>query len=302
MMLQIGVGYAPRTLRVLQTQPSQGLMLVVASDDAPLEVSATSMMIEVAAPSAHAGTYPLSLAELVRGPVCLVPPVIQDLEGALTVEPGLWAYDAAQGAATITRQWLTGGTVVKGATGLSFAPVAGTAAQDIVLAETIRQNGIETSSLSAPFTLPAQAAPEPAAVVLNVTDDAKLALTLDRTSTASVEVIEPQAYAGTYTIATDQLSAGPLWLVAARIEGTAQVGSQLGVACPGLCIGDSDAGPVSVKSQWLRNGAPIPNATTATYQVASADAGCTIAFLETATDRNGTRERLSNQIAIGGTL
>ncbi|MDO5371747.1 hypothetical protein, partial [Paracoccus sp. (in: a-proteobacteria)] len=69
MMLQIGVGYAPRTLRALQTQPAQGLMVMVASDDAAVPVHATARTIEVASPSVHAGRYPLAMADLARGPV-----------------------------------------------------------------------------------------------------------------------------------------------------------------------------------------------------------------------------------------
>lgn len=299
MMLQIGVGFAPQTLRALQSQPAQGLMLVVMTDDAPQQVTATSMMIDVAAPSPHAGRYPLSLTDLVRGPVCLVPPSIRQADGVLTVEPGLWAYDGARGTATVTRQWMAGGAVADKATGLTFAPVPGATAQDIVLAETVRQNGVETSVLSAAFTLPAAPLPEPA--TLNVASDATLELVFEGTGQAKVQVIEPEVYAGQYTIATTDLKNGPVWLKAARIEGTAQVGSQLSVLHRGLAAGDGDAGPVTVKGQWQRNGAPIAGATGDTYQVQPADAGRRIAFLETASDSRGARSQLSNEIAIGGT-
>lgn len=302
MMVQIGVGLGPRVLRAPQMQPAQGLLVVVASGDRSVTVNATDMTIEVLAPSPHAGRYPLALADLARGPVCLVAPAIRDLDGTLTVEPGLWAHDAALGAATITRQWLIGGAIVADATGLSFTPDAGAVPQDIVLAETVHQNGTGTSSLSAPFILPPHVLPEPVPAMLNVKDDATLELALGSAETATVEVIEPQAHAGRHLIAAAPLAAGPSWLAPARIEGSAQIGSRISLACRGLCIGASDAGPVSVTGQWQRDGIPIPGAIAETYQVQAADAGGRIGFLETATDRHGTRRQSSNEIAIGGSL
>lgn len=299
MMLQIGVGYGPRTLRAPQAQPTQGLMLVVASDDAAVEVSAKSMVVEVAAPSAHAGTYPLSLTELARGPVCLALPTVTNTKGTLNVEPGLWAYDAARGTAAVTRQWLSNGTVVKGATGLSFVPTPGTIAQSIVLAETILQNGIETGASSKPHVLPAVTTPVEAAG-LNVGGDARLSLVTDQAGAAKVQIIEPEAYAGSHAITAAQFKDGPLWLVPAKIEGTAQAGSELRVLYRGLAVGDADAGPVTVSGQWQRDGAVIAGAVAETYQVQATDAGHRIGFVETATDKRGTRRQLSNEIAIGG--
>lgn len=304
MMVQIGLGLAPSTLRALPTQqPAQGLTVVVASDDKAVTVSATAMTIQVAPPSTHAGSYPLVLADLARGPVCLVAPAIRasagTLAGTLTVEPGLWAYDAARGATTITRQWRVDGTAVQEATGLTFEPVATDAAQAIVVAETVRQDGVETASLSESFTLPAMTAPE--AARLAVTSDARLEIVADSSDTAKVEVTEPAIYAGDYTILAAELKNGPLWLASARIQGSGQVGSQLSVMHRGLYVSDADAGPVALQGQWQRDGAPIPDATAETYDVQAADAGGRIGFLETATDSHGTRPQLSNEIAIGGT-
>ena len=298
MMVQIGVGLAPRAPHALQKQPVQGLTLAVASDDQSVAVKATAMTIEVSAPSVHAGSYPLVLADLARGPVCLVAPVIRNTEGTLAVEPGLWAYDASRGEATIARQWLANGKVVENATGLTFAPVATNAAQDIVLVETVRQNGLGTSRMSAPLAVPALA-PEPAR--LNVAGDARVELVLDPAAAARVEIIQPAAYAGTHAIAAAQVKNGPLWLVAARIQGTGQVGGQLTIAYRGLHVSDGAAGPVSLQGQWQRDGAPIPGAIAETYQVQAADAGRRIGFLEIATDRNGATRQMSNEIAIGGT-
>lgn len=299
MMLQIGVGYMARPLRPLQTQPAQGLTVVVSSNDEQLEVSATSITITVPAPSAHAGTYPLVLADLARGPVCLAAPSIRDANGTLTAEPGLWACDASRGATTIARQWLVDKAAVENATGLSFVPVPAAAAQEIVLAETVRQNGAETSGLSEVFTLPAKAAPE--ATGLSVTADATLSLVADPDGTVQVEIVEPKIYAGSHTIAAARMATGPVWLVPARIQGTAQPGSQLSILYRGLCVSDAEGGPVILQGQWQRGGSPIPGATGETYQVVAADAGRKIAFLETATNSRGARPQLSNEIAIGGT-
>lgn len=298
MMLQIGVGFAPQTLRALQSQPAQGLMLVVMSDDAPQQVTASSMMIDVAAPSPHAGRYPLSLADLVRGPVCLVAPAIRQAEGVLTVEPGLWAFDGARGAATVTRQWMSGGTVVDKATGTTLAPVPGLEPQEIVVAETVRQNGIETSMMSQAVVLPAMDLPKPAR--LSVASDATLGLMVEGKAVARVAVIEPKAYAGEYDIDPARLQTGPLWMKPALIGGSDQVGGSLTLQHRGLAVGDSEAGPVAVAGQWQRSGTPIAGATGDAYRVQSADAGHKIGYLETATDRRGVRRQLSNEIAIGG--
>lgn len=313
MMLQIGVGYAPRALRALQTQPAQGLMLAVVSDNEPVAVSATAVTIQVAAPSAHAGTFSLSLTDLMRGPVCLVAPAITETGGTLNVASGLWAYEVSLGAATVTRQWLTGGTAVKGATGLSFTPATAAVAQTVICAETVRQNGVETSCISAPFVLQAATLPQPEPepepqpqpaepARLSVSGNATLELVADPAGSATVEVIEPAVYAGSYTIAAARLQEGPLWLVPARIQGTAQPGSQLSLVHRGLHVSDSGAGPVSLQGQWQRDGAAIEGAVADTYAVQASDAGCRIAFLETATDSHGARRQLSNEIAIGGTL
>ena len=120
MMLQIGVGYAPRAPRALQAQPAQGLLVAVASDNVSVTVNPVALTVEVAAPSPHAGSYLLALAELARGPVCLVAPAIRDGDDGLAAEPGLWACDAARGPVVLARQWLANGTVIADAEGLSL--------------------------------------------------------------------------------------------------------------------------------------------------------------------------------------
>lgn len=292
MMLQVGVGYGARTLRALQTQPAQGLMLVVASDDAAVAVHATAMTIEVAGPSVHAGSYPLALADLARGPVCLVRPVIREVSGRLESQPGLWAYDGSRGTATIDRQWLVENASLAGATGLTFQPTAQQAGKDMVHGETARQGDVETSSLSLPFRVP-----EPAR--LAVTNDATLEVVLASSALAEIDIVEPQDHAGRYSLSAALLESGPVWLMPALIEGSAQVGATLTVTRPGLPAGDAEAGPLSRQGQWHRDGAPIAGAVQDSYLVGPADAARRIGFLETASDKRGSRRQMSNELAIG---
>lgn len=317
MMLQIGVGYAPRTLRALQTQPAQGLMVMVASDDAAVPVHATAMTIEVASPSVHAGRYALAMADLARGPVCLAPPVIRQVAGTLQSQPGLWAYDASRGPATIVRHWLAGNAVLAGATGLTFQPAAQQAGKDIVHGETARQGDVQTGSLSLPFRLPALPEPDPVpqpepepepepdpkplpdALQLVVAGDATLEAVLGGSGPTEIEIVEPQDYAGRYSLSPALLASGPVWLVPALIEGSAQLGATLTVKRPGLPIGDAEAGPVTRQGQWHRDGKPIAGATGESYLVVATDAGRRIGFGETASDKRGSRQQMSNELAIG---
>lgn len=303
MMLRIGMGLSPKSLRGPQGQPAQVMTLVVAADNVAQPATALAITIEVESPSSHAGSHELSLVDLARGPVCLVPPGIRDADGALSAGPGLWVHDEARGAATVTRQWMIDGAVASGATGLTFAPASGPLPRNIGLAETVKQGNIETTVMSAVFVLPAAApAPAPVPAELAVGGDARMALVVEGSGPAVIQVVEPAVYAGEYTIDPAMLSSGPLWLVPARIEGTAQAGSSLTVSYRGLAVGDAAAGPIVVAGQWHRNGAPVADATGASYLVQAGDAGSTITFLETATDSLGTREQASNDIAIGGTL
>ncbi|EQA96843.1 hypothetical protein [Sphingobium baderi] len=66
--------------------------------------------------------------------------------------------------------------------------------------------------------------------------------------------------------------------VAPAITGTAQVGETLSVA------DGTWAGPArSFSRQWLRDGAPIPSASGATYELVEGDEGAVIACVVTAT-------------------
>lgn len=321
MMVQIGVGLAPRTPRALQTQPVQGLMLAVASDDAAVSVTAIGMTIEVAGPSVHAGRYSVAMADLARGPVCLAPPVLREIAGALEVRPGLWAHDAARGAATIVRQWRAGTAVLSGAAGLTFRPAAPQAGLDIVHGETARQGDAQTVSLSLPFRVPAATQPDPKPVPvpepdpkpvpvpepgptpeparLAVAANATLEVVLGAPGPTEIEIVEPRDYAGRHGLSRALLDSGPVWLVPALIEGAAQAGATLTVKRPGLPVGDAEAGPLTRKGQWHRNGAPIAGAVQDSYPVVATDAGHRIGFLETATDKRGNRQQMSNEIAIG---
>lgn len=122
MMLQIGLGYAPRALRPLQAQPAQGPMLAVAPD-ARLELvidPAGTALVGVIEPAAHAGSYTIPAARLKDGPLWLAPARIGGTAkagGQLGVlHRGLHASDTDAGPVTLQGQWQRDGIPIPGAT------------------------------------------------------------------------------------------------------------------------------------------------------------------------------------------
>lgn len=306
MMLQIAVGLMPRTLSSLQKQPAQGLLPVVTSDEVTYPISLSSIVIEVPAPSAHAGSYPLSLADLALGPVCLVRPVIRNDSGRLTVEPGLWAHDVAQGTATITRQWMIGDTVVPGESGLTFTPTATATPQTIVLAEAASQGSIQTSGLSEPFLLPALTIPPAQPQLINQNNQLVLRNVTTKTAPFQITISEPVVYAGTHTITPSQFVAGPVWLVPPSIS---RDGNKLSLQ-RGLPIWLEAMEPVTRGVQWLRGVSVQTAAAIAgaqdqeTCQIdPSVDGGMKIHARETITDAQGHEiHSASNEITVASVL
>ena len=77
-----------------------------------------------------------------------------------------------------------------------------------------------------------------------------------------IDVYEPLAYAGRYSISVAALSTGPVCLVLPEISGTFGLGNSL-VCRSGLWVYDADVGVPTILRRWLRNGLPILDATNA---------------------------------------
>ncbi len=108
----------------------------------------------------------------------------------------------------------------------------------------------------------------------------------------SFELTQPEIYAGTYTVDSSQLAAGPVNLVPPQVvEATDNPGWL--VMIPGLWLSLSDQ--VTISSGWLRDGTAIsaPDISFGGYPAyekdLAADAGKNIAPQELAMDANGAR-------------
>ena len=93
-----------------------------------------------------------------------------------------------------------------------------------------------------------------------------------------VTVTEPSAYAGTYVVPTAVAETTPIPLLAPVVEGTASIGATLGTRTA-LWIVESQV-PDARRWRWQRDGVDIPGADTRDYTVSSADAGSTLAVVE----------------------
>lgn len=91
----------------------------------------TTATIVIGAPSVHAGSYQVTLADLAAGPVSVSPPIVS-VDGSpaiagktLTGAPGIWAQDPAATDPAVVGQWLVGTLAIPGATGATLADAPG---------------------------------------------------------------------------------------------------------------------------------------------------------------------------------
>lgn len=102
-------------------EPTATELHLVPMADATLQATLAdtgTVTIRIAAPAAYAGSYQVDPADLVHGPVALVPPVIalSDDETAFLIRtPGLWIYDPDAGDLTLEHQWQRDGSPVEDA-------------------------------------------------------------------------------------------------------------------------------------------------------------------------------------------
>lgn len=114
-----------------------------AGNEAELTAAGTGS-ITVTAPAGYAGTTAITINDMDGGPVALSPPaIISDGSPAqgetLTATSGLWLYDSAGTAPTLSYQWTRNGADIAGATGTSYGLTATDAGTTIALRETATQ-------------------------------------------------------------------------------------------------------------------------------------------------------------------
>ena len=93
-----------------------------------------------------------------------------------------------------------------------------------------------------------------------------------------VTVTEPSPYAGTYVVPTVVAETTPIPLLAPVVEGTPSIGATLRTRAA-LWIVESQV-PDARRWRWQRDGVDIPGADAPDYTVSAADAGSTLAVVE----------------------
>ncbi len=146
-------------INVTITEPQ--LSVDVQSDNTLVVNAATGALdIMVTTPAEFAGTYQVDVADLISGPVNLVPPTVSGTFAAgqtLTATGGLWIFDAAAGQPLTSWQWLRAGTTeIPGATSASYTVQASDIGLGVSARETETdgsgQRSAESSVLGTGFT------------------------------------------------------------------------------------------------------------------------------------------------------
>jgi hypothetical protein len=108
-----------------------------------------------------------------------------------------------------------------------------------------------------------------------------------------VEVLAPNAVTGIDASVSEANPKAPATLTAPTLTGSAAVGATLQCS-----EGSFSNNPTRLAYEWLRDGAPIPGATTSAYVVATADEGQTLACEVSALNVAGSASARSNSLAI----
>ncbi|MFV0359850.1 hypothetical protein [Tropicimonas sp.] len=105
--------------------------------------------------------------------------------------------------------------------------------------------------------------------------------------TSQIVIVQPSAYAGTYTVSDADVAAGPFTLVAPRVSGNTAIGETVTLQ-PGLYAHSASAGTPDIEVQWIRNGAAIPGQTSGTHTISAEDLAEGLGVRETATNTAGS--------------
>lgn len=128
-------------------EPDFGELRTVPMADATLQVTLAGrevVTVAVTQPADYAGQYQVDPADLVLGPVVLVPPVIalSEDETAFHIrQPGLWAYDPERGDLALEYQWQRDGQPVADAMQADMATRSAAIATVNVIERAVQTHG-----------------------------------------------------------------------------------------------------------------------------------------------------------------
>lgn len=114
---------------------------------------------------------------------------------------------------------------------------------------------------------------------------------------ATLTVLAPAAYAGTYPLPVDALGGGPVALRPPQVVGTPQAGTPI-EARPALWAHDGAAAEPARSWRWQSNGVDIPGAEGTAFIPTAAEAGTLLRVLETAEGAHGTAEAASATVLV----
>lgn len=141
-------------------------------------------------------------------------------------------------------------------------------------------------SQSLTINLTVQALPVGQVLAVNSDPDATLSVTIEE-GTATITVLEPPEYAGSYAVTATDYQDGPINHVPPSLAGQAGP-DQVYTATPGFWSHDTAAGTLTVHRRWQVDGEDTEGQTETTFATTPGDAGKAIRWAETATDANGT--------------
>lgn len=312
-MMRLSMGYIARPTHRQPPQPVHEVILLTAAGGTIASASGTgALQLVVGAPSPHAGSYRVHVADLAQGPVCLMPPGISDPDGSgatLRASDGLWACDTGLGPVSFTGQWQADDQPLAGQNALQLTVDQAIRGQSVRYRETADQAGQVVQALSAamiatpPDETPVDPEPDPDpepqpdTLQLVSLPDATMQIVSPGDAPFTVTVSEPAAYAGSYDVLPADLAQGPICLVPPAISGFGLVDEMLTVR-PGLWIQDLDAGALTLSGQWQADGVALNGQTGLTYQIQMADQGRTLTYVETCQDNHGNRQSGANMVEV----